>query len=148
MADDHRADVADADGRAVDGVHGDVLDVGHVADQPQPAHDVKFRAVLDIGAAGVAVAVGQGGEDLLQSEAVGLEFGRIHQHLVLLGQAAKGIDVHHARHRAEFLLHHPVFQRAHFLRRKTRRRPQGVAVNFADGRGIGRKARPARPAAG
>ena len=102
MANDHRANVADADGRAVAGVHGNGLDVSHVSDQPQPAHHVKFGAVLDVGTAGIAVAVGQGGEDLLQSEVVGLEFGRIHQHLILLGQSAEGIDVHHARHIPSF----------------------------------------------
>ena len=93
--------------------------------------------MLDIGAAGVGVAVLEGGEDLLDGEVVGFEFEGIDQHLVLLGQAAEGIDVHHARHGAEFLLDDPVLQRAHFLGRETGGSSQGVAVHLADGGGIG-----------
>ena len=63
-------------GRAVAGVHRDARDILEVLHEAEAAHDVHFRAVLDVGAAGVAVAVGERGEDLVQRDAVGLELQR------------------------------------------------------------------------
>ena len=119
VPDGDRADVADADGGAAAAVHRDGADVRGVPHEAQPAHDVHFRAVLDIGAAGVAVAIGQRGEDLLEREIVGLELQRIDLHLVLLGRPAKAHHVHHARDGAQLAFDHPVFQRLQFHRRNS-----------------------------
>src|SRR5579883_135546 len=93
--------------------------------------------MFDVRAAGVVVPAGQCREDLLQGNIVGLEFRRIDQNLVLLGQAAKRIHVHHPRHRAEFFFHNPILQRSNFLGGKPRGRAQSVPVNFSNRCAVG-----------
>ena len=61
-------------------------------------------------AADVGVAVGQGGLQLGQGDAVALQPVGIGVDLVALDRAAAAGDVHDARHAAELALQHPVLQ--------------------------------------
>ena len=96
--------------------------------------------MLDIRAAGVAVAVGERGKDLLKREIIGLELQRIDLHLILLGRAAKADHVHHARDGAQLAFDYPVLQRPQFLAGIALGRLERVAIDFADGRRVGGEA--------
>ena len=112
LADDHPAQIADADGRAVAGVHGDFADVLRVLHQAEAAHDVHLRAMLDVGAAGVAVAIGKRIEDLLERNVVGAQFGRDRSALGIAwsGRRSRPRPPRRARC-ANAQLHDPIFQR-------------------------------------
>ena len=69
--------------------------------RPSPADDVLLPVVLDVAAARVRVAPPDGLEDLLQGEAVGPELRGIDDDLVLLRNAAPGVDLGDARHRPQ-----------------------------------------------
>ena len=140
LANLHGAEIADAHGRAVARIHGNVADVIKALHEAQAAHDVEFRAVFNVGAAGVLVAIGQRGENLAERHAVGAQPGGINEHLVLLGGTAEAVDIHDAGHGAELAFHHPVFQRLELHFRITLGGRERVAINLADRGGVGGKA--------
>jgi hypothetical protein len=134
-------DVADQHRRAAARRHGDGADVVEVLHQAQPAHHVELGAVLDVGAAGVAVAAGQRVEDRLERDAVRLQLERVHQHLVLLGGAAETHHVHHPRHGAQPPLDDPVLERLELEQRVPARTAQRVAIDLAHRRRVRRQRR-------
>jgi hypothetical protein len=101
---------SDADRRAAARDHGDLGDVVEALDQPETAHDVHLGSVLDVGAAGVAVALREGVEHLRQRQRVGLELQRVDVHLVLFRRPAEAHDVDDTRHRPQLPLHDPVLE--------------------------------------
>jgi len=135
-AHDHGGQVADADGRASLHGHGHVADVPLVADEPEAAHDVHLGAVLDVGAARVAIPRREGVEHLLQRDAVGLQLQRVDEHLVLLGGAAEARDVDDAGHLAELPLDHPVLERLELQGRGAGRAHERVAEDLAHRRRV------------
>ena len=138
-ADADGPDVADADGRALLGADHDVLDVAHGLHEPEPAHGHAVLALGDVATPGVGVGGGGGVQYLLEGEVVGAETGRIHGDLVLLGAAAPGHHVGHARDLAELALQDPVLKRLEVDERHGLGL-EGVAVDLADHARHGAKA--------
>ena len=66
-------------------------------EQSDSANDELLCAAVDVAPAGVRVAPPKGGNDLLKSDVVRLEFGGIRIDLVLLDHPAKTHDVRDSR---------------------------------------------------
>src|ERR1019366_3152888 len=95
----------------------------------------------DVGPARVAIAFRERVEHLRERERVGLELQRVDVHLVLLRRPAEAHDVDDARHGAQLPLHDPVLEGFQLERREARRAREGVTVDLAHGRRVGREIR-------
>ena len=92
------AEVADEDRHAVALGDHDVAEVRKVAHQADAADDVALLAAGDAAAAGVGAVVVDGGDDVVQADAIALELHGVELELELHGEAAEVVDIGHARH--------------------------------------------------
>ncbi len=104
-------DVANPDGDAVGLVDDYVLDVVHVADEPDAAHRVRLLADLDALSADVLVAGLQRADHLRQRRTLTAQAVGVDVDVVLLGLSAEACDVDDARHLLELPLEDPVLDR-------------------------------------
>jgi hypothetical protein len=117
--------LADADLRHVGHAQRHALRVAedHVADVlgrlhlARRADQVLFAALLDVARAHVGVVAVERGHDVGHREAVREQLGGIGRDLELLGIAADGVDLGHARHVAQLRLDDPVLDLAQVGRR-------------------------------
>ena len=125
-ADRHVRDVADVDGRPLDGGDDDVPQVVDRLREPDAAHGVALGPVFDEAAAEGGVVVGQGLEHLPQGEPEPVELPRVHQHLELPRFAAPRVDLAHAAHRAQARADVPVVEWSSSSSRRSSRPPSGT----------------------
>ena len=108
-------DIAQQDGLAVAQDAG-----GHCAQRVQgtdiadAAHHVLALGHLQAGAAGLAVGAADGRDQLVETDAVGLQTARIDHGFVLADKATDAGDFGHARHALQLEAQAPVLQRAQF----------------------------------
>ena len=101
--------VANEDGRSVvGGVKNDVLDVADAADQPFAADDSLLVVVDQVPAAGIAVVLAEGFENVAQRNVEVLQLLRVDLDLVGLQFAAKRVDFDNSRHAAQLVGDLPV----------------------------------------
>ncbi len=98
MAVAQNAEIAHQDRDAVSLRDDDVAEILERADEADAADDVALLAAGDAAAAGIGAVVVDGGDDVVEADAVAQELGRIEHQLVLHGEAAEIRDLDHARH--------------------------------------------------
>src|SRR5579863_3878431 len=77
-------------------------------DQPDTADEFLFTSVLQKRTSDVGVVLSESTDDLMESQSIRHEFGRICQYLKLLFLAAKAIDLNDAWNGTELRLDEPV----------------------------------------
>ncbi len=132
--------VLDQDRRAIDLRHHHIGDIGRGTEAAQRAQQELLAPVGHGAAAGVGVGALQGGKELRERDLGVAHLRQVGVDLVLLDGAANGDKVGHARDLAQVLLHHPVLQRAQFLR-AVALAGQAKAEDLADGGGQRRQLR-------
>ncbi len=85
--------------------------VNPLAEQPDPAHDVRLAAQGEDVSRNVGVGLLDRVLNLLERDTVVVQLHRVDQHQVLLDRAAKAGHVDYAGNRLERALHHPVLNR-------------------------------------
>ena len=90
--------------------HG-LLDVVHVAEEPERANVHLLHADFDEAAAGIDVVVGELLLHLADAQSVRDQLVRVDAHLVLAHRAAEVGNVHHIGNGFELLEQNPVFER-------------------------------------
>ena len=89
--------------------HG-LLDVVHIAEEPERANVHLLHADFDEAAAGIDVVIGELLLHLADAQSIRHELVRIHAHLVLAHRAAEVGNVHHVGNGFELLEQNPVFE--------------------------------------
>ena len=133
----HRGHIADQNRRAATAAHHNAANVIGIAQQTNATDGELLRALGHVAAAGIGVAPGQGVQQLLVAELVGLELVQIGLHLVLLDKPAHGHHIGHPGHLAQGAFDHPVLQSAQLGGRHAVP-AQAIAHDFTHRRGIGR----------
>ncbi len=114
--------VLDGDRSAVDLGQHNLLDIpdpialGQIVgsatvDQPDAADVDRLLADRDLAPADVDIGIAERGDDLRNRDAVGVELVQIDLNLILLGGAAPGVHLHHARHRKQAAQDDPILHR-------------------------------------
>ena len=128
-ADVHRADVAYANGRAFVRRDRNVFNVAGRGEETDTTHDLSFKSVREVPAAGIEIRIGNRLLNLRQRNFVRLQSSRIDIHLILFDLPAKRYDVGNAAHGAYRGLNHPVLNGFEFCQRT--RALHGITKNFA-----------------
>ena len=141
--DAHFGDVAHPHRNAIDAGDDDIADVVDRRGLARRAHQVLLAFALDVAGADIAVVALERAHDVDQFQPVRRQRRRVRGHQVFLVEAADGVDVGDARHRAQLRLDDPVLDLAQVGRRVGRAirllRPRlaldGPLVDFTQARG-------------
>jgi hypothetical protein len=109
------SDIADAERAAAgQGFDYDVFDIGELSDEALAADEEDHWAFFDVGAAGVLVVVFEGGEYLVDGEAVGFQSFAVDVDLVLFDESTEAAHVGHALDAQQLSAHDPILDGAQF----------------------------------
>ena len=101
-------DVAHADRHTANVVQYRVADVVEGTHLAGGANQELLAAALDVTRADIAIVLLDGRDDVLERQAVGTQLRRIRRDVILLGEAADGVDLGDARDLAQLRLDDPV----------------------------------------
>ena len=93
---------------ALPAADNDIADVVDVGDLARRADQILFAALFDVAGADIGIVALDGGDQILQRQALGHQFVGQGRNLELLGVAADGVDLGHTGHIAQLRLDDPV----------------------------------------